>query len=189
MTVPTTPPAGGTFDLASGLTILRSTPAVLSELLAPLPEAWLDAHEGDGTWSARQVLRHLIWGEVDDWIPRVRLIYEYGEAQTFRAFDREAGFRHYERFGPGELLGEFARLRSESLHELERLHIGPDDLPRTGRHPEFGTVTLEQLLATWVTHDLTHITQIARVLTRHAGMSSGPWKAYFRVFAQSDGAR
>lgn len=169
------------FDLAGGFAVLRSTPAALSALLITLPDAWLDSNEGPGTWSPRQVVQHLIWGEVDDWVPRVQLLLEHGEHQAFRPFDREEGFRRYAGLAIGDLLSEFARLRKESLESLERLQVSSADLQRRGRHPDFGVVTLEQLLATWVTHDLTHLTQVARVLTKHSGAATGPWRAYFSL--------
>lgn len=172
------------FSLADGRLVLQQTPAVVTALLAPLPVTWLDANEGPGTWSARQVVEHLVWGDVDDWIPRVRMIKEHGATQTFRPFDREEGFRRYAGWSIERLLAEFAFCRVESLAALDAL-VSPADLAREGRHPEFGVVTIAQLLATWVTHDLTHITQIGRVLTRHAGRSAGPWRAYFSLLRQT----
>lgn len=171
----------GTFDLAASLTVLRSTPSALSALLAPLPDAWTEVNEGRGTWSPRQVVQHLIWGEVDDWLPRVRCIYDHGESQPFRPFDREEGFRRYAGLSLGELLAEFTRTRGESLYAIDRLHLDGADLQRSGRHPELGMVTLQQLLATWVTHDLGHLAQVTRVLTKHAGTWAGPWRAYFNL--------
>lgn len=174
-------------DVVTVERLLRQTPAVLTAWLQMLPDAWLDANEGAGTWSPRQVVMHLNWGEVDDWLPRVRMVCEHGTAQAFRPFDREEGFRRYAAWSIARLLDEFTRLRSESLAGLEQLSLGNADLAREGRHPEFGVVTLGQLLATWVTHDLTHMTQIGRVLTRHAGGATGPWRAYFSLLRERGG--
>lgn len=172
--------SGPAFSLADGRLVLQQTPSVVAALVASLPPAWLAADEGAGTWNPRQIVQHLVWADVDDWIPRVRMIMANGPTQAFRPFDREEGFRRYATWSIAHLLDEFARGRVESLATLDAL-VSPADLTREGRHPEFGVVTLGQLLATWVTHDLTHITQIARVLTRHAGQSAGPWRAYFSL--------
>lgn len=160
--------------------MLRQTPTTLTALLAPLPAAWLEANEGPGTWSPRQVVQHLIWGEVDDWIPRLRVVIEHGTERPFQPFDRQEGFRRYGDWPIERLLAEFARQRADSLAALDAL-VTVDDLGRQGRHPEFGVVTVTQLLATWLTHDLSHLTQIGRVLTRHAGRDAGPWRAYFSL--------
>jgi len=133
------------------------------------------------------ILRHLVWCEVDDWIPRVRLIREHGTAQVFRPFDREEGFRRYANWQVPRLLDEFSRLRAADLLDIDQLSLGPTDLAAKGRHPEFGPVTLEQMLATWMTHDLAHLTQVARVLTKDSGRHIGPWRAYFSML--QDGSR
>lgn len=173
-------PSNAGISLTDARLVLQHTPGVITALLAPLPPAWLDANEGPGTWSARQVVQHLVWGEVDDWIPRARIIKTHGTAQPFQPFDREEGFRRYADWSIDRLLAAFAECRAESLAALDAM-VGPDDLTREGYHPELGIVTMAQLLATWVTHDLTHITQIGRVLTRHAGQSAGPWRTYFSL--------
>jgi DinB superfamily len=169
------------FSFGDGRTVLQRTPAVLETWLRPLPPDLLEVDEGPGTWSPIQVLRHLVWGEVDDWVPRVRLILEKGSAEAFKPFDRELGFARYAAWSLEELLAEFARLRAANLEEIDRLALTSDRLNLEGRHPELGRVTMEQLLATWVTHDLAHVAQIARVLTRHYGEFIGPWRAYFSL--------
>ena len=179
--------ASDAISLATVQRALQQTPAVLAAWLHTLPDPWLDANEGAGTWSPRQVVMHLNWGEVDDWLPRVRMICEHGATQAFHPFDREEGFRRYAGWPIGQLLAEFTRLRSASLAGLTQLSLTEADLARHGRHPEFGVVTLGQLLATWVTHDLTHLTQIGRVLTRHSGRATGPWRAYFSLLRTSAG--
>jgi hypothetical protein len=160
---------------------LDATPSLLSAWLPRLPDALLHVNEGDGTWSPLQVLMHLAWGEVDDWMPRIRRLLDRGTSQSFTPFDREAGFQRYAGWTLDALLAEFARLRAGNLDDLDRLSLAAADLSKQGRHPEFGPVTLGELLATWATHDVAHITQIARVLTRHFGADAGPWKAYFSV--------
>ena len=170
------------FSLTEIRQVLTHTPASLDALLRPLPDALLDATEGPGTWSPKQVVAHLAWAEIDDWMPRVRRVLS-GEA--FSTFDREAGFTRYAGWPIGRLLDEFRSLRASSLTELDALAIPPASLQARGVHPEFGSVTLEQLLATWMTHDFAHVTQIARVLTRHYGQWAGPWKAYFSALKAS----
>jgi len=175
------------YSFSESRSLLESTPAVLRALLAPLPDRLLRATEGPGTWSPIDVLAHLAWGEVDDWLPRVRIILEHGADRPFTPFDREAGFAKYRGWSAGALLDEFARLRAESLASFDALGIEPGRLRLEGRHPELGRVTLEQLLATWVTHDLAHLAQIARVLARHHGQFVGPWRAFFSLLKESAG--
>lgn len=176
------PPSGAaaSFDLREARALLARTPAVLDAWLRGLPSAWLACHEGDGTWNAHDVVGHLVAGERMDWIPRVRHLLQHGEAVAFAPFDRFAQLR----WGPvdlGALLDEFAAARAASLRTLDELALSPADLERRGRHPEFGVVTLAQHLATWVAHDLTHVTQIARVMARRYAAAVGPWRAYLRV--------
>lgn len=158
---------------------LEVTPPVLSTLMLRLDPDLLQVNEGEGTWSPFQVVCHLAWGEVDDWIPRVRTLMERGTNEAFTPFDRVAGFSKYGDWPLPRLLDEFARLRSENLNALDALGLTAQDLSRQGLHPQLGIVTLEQLLSTWVTHDFAHLTQISRVLTRHHGAAVGPWRAFF----------
>jgi DinB superfamily len=169
------------FSIEDTRRVLAGTPGVLRALLTSLPERLLTVNEGDGTWSAMQVLAHLAWGERDDWVPRIRLTLDKGDAEPYRPFDREAGFAMYAGWPAGRLLDEFAELRKASLHTFDSLGLRPKDLSRKGRHPELGSVTLEQLLATWVTSDCAHIVQIARVQTKHHGQFAGPWRKYFSL--------
>ncbi len=160
--------------------LLRRTPTLVDAWLRGLPDRWLDVDEGPGTWSVRNVVGHLIEGERSDWLPRVRHLLRHGEAVAFPPFDRVA----QERRGPRsieELLDEFATMRAESLRELHAIGLTPTDLARTGRHPEFGVVTLRQHLATWVAHDQTHAMQIARIFGRSLAADVGPWRAYLRA--------
>lgn len=170
-----------TFDLDDARIHLRRTPDTLRALLTPLPVAWLTANEGQGTWSPEQVLRHLIWCEVDDWIPRARRIAQHGTAVPFSPFDREGGESRYGHLTVTELLDEFARLRSANLKALDDLELTGDSLTQTGMHPDLGPVTMAQLLATWVAHDLSHIVQISRTLATQYRDAVGPWRKYLRV--------
>jgi hypothetical protein len=171
------------FDLPGATAVLERTPGVLRSLLSGLPERWTRPNEGPETWSPFDVVGHLIDGEETDWMPRARRILQPapGASRRFEPYDR---FRHLT-VNAGkplaELLDRFARLRAANLAELSGLALGPEALRLTGEHPTFGAVTLEQLLATWVTHDLAHLAQIARVLTRHYGQFAGPWKRYFSL--------
>jgi len=175
------------FDLDAVRSQLARGPATLEQIVAPLPEAWLHMTEGPGTWSPLQIVRHLVWGEVDDWIPRARLILEHRGAVAFTPFDREAGESRYAGWSVNALLDEFGRLRADNLRTLDQFALGPAELAYQGRHPAFGTVTMAQLLATWAAHDLTHMTQILRVLTRQYREQVGPWRQYMRLL-QNDTA-
>lgn len=169
-----------TFDLAEAKALLANTPAALEGLLRDLPAAWLECTEGPDTWSPRVVLGHLIEGELHDWLPRVRHVLEHGESVPFPPFDRFSQLRREPRT-TALLLAEFRALRNASLRDLAALRLGPAELARSARHPEFGRVTLQQHLATWVAHDLTHVAQIARVMAKRYTTAVGPWRAYLRV--------
>lgn len=169
------------FDLESGRCVLERTPAVLRALLTGVPAEWAMADEGPDTFSPFDVVGHLIDGEETDWIPRARIILDQGSDRTFPPFDR---FRHRE-LNRGrateELLDRFARLRAESLAALDGFALGPGQLALTGEHPALGTVTLAQLLATWVVHDLGHVAQAARVMAKRYQSAVGPWRSYLPV--------
>jgi hypothetical protein len=165
--------------------VLERTPAVLRALLADLPEPWITAREGEGTWSPFDVVGHLIHGERTDWIPRAELILSRGEAVTFPVFDRFAMFEASRGRSLGELLDTFATLRAGNVARLRELVVTPADLDRRGRHPELGPVTLRQHLATWVAHDLSHIGQIVRVMARRYASAVGPWRAYLPLLGPS----
>ncbi len=161
--------------------VLARTPATLNALLLDLPEAWTTATEGSQTWSPYDVIGHLIHGEKTDWIPRLNRILEHGESLSFDAFDREAQFLSNHRESLPELLDEFAMLRRESLTRLYAVDLQPSQLGLTGTHPEFGPVTIRQLLATWTAHDLAHILQISRVMAKRLRVEVGPWSQYLSV--------
>lgn len=174
------------FNVEDSRRVLSGTPSVLRALLAPLPIHLLTVNEGEGTWNPMQVLAHLAWGERDDWMPRIRLTLDKGEAEPYRPFDREAGFTLYAGWPLERLLDEFAELRKASLHALDSVALRPEDLTRKGRHPELGTVTLQELIATWVTSDCAHLTQISRVLTKYHGQFVGPWRRYFSLLRDQE---
>ena len=169
------------FEIASGRRVLERTPAVLRALLTGMSAEWAMADEGPDTFSPFDVVGHLIDGEETDWIPRTRIILGQGPDRTFPPIDR---FRHRASTRGRtleELLDRFALLRAENLAALDRLTLGPEHLARTGEHPALGTVTLAQLLATWVVHDLGHVAQAARVMAKQYGSAVGPWSAYLPV--------
>jgi DinB family protein len=175
------------FVIEEGVAILARTPAALDALLRGLPDRWIAANEGDNTWSPFDVIGHLIHGERTDWMPRVRIILEHGETRTFDTFDRFAQFAASEGRTLASLLDEFATLRRENLRELASLRLTDGDLDRRGQHPAFGAVTLRQLLATWVAHDLDHVVQISRVLAHQYSTEVGPWTAYLRIISGQQG--
>jgi hypothetical protein len=175
------------FDIDEAIAILERTPATVDAMLRDLPDGWITANEGDKTWSPFDVVGHLIHGERTDWMERARIILEHGESTPFKKFDRFAQFRDSEGKTLSALLDEFAQLRAKNLRELRDLNLTGDQLDRRGRHPELGTVTLRQLLSTWVAHDLDHVTQIARVLAGQYSDEVGPWRAYLRVISGKQG--
>ena len=167
--------------------ILARTPATVDTLLRGLPDGWIAAHEGGDTWSPFDVVGHLIQGERTDWVPRVRIIVEQGEARAFDKFDRLAQFRESNGRTLASLLDEFASLRRDNLRELDAMRLTDADLDRRGRHPALGVVTLRQLLSTWVAHDLDHVVQISRVLAKQYSDEVGPWRAYLRIISGAQG--
>ena len=169
------------FDLGHTISLLSRTPAVLDALLRDLPETWALRNEGENTWSAFDVVGHLIHGERTDWMPRAGMILQSGEAQTFEPFDRWGHVRVSQGKSLGQLLEEFGGLRLENLIELRALNLRQEDLERRGRHPALGVVTLSELLATWAAHDLTHLHQISRVMAHQYREAVGPWSAYLGV--------
>jgi hypothetical protein len=166
--------------LKDAVAVLERTPASLRALLEGLPETWIGATEGDGTWSPYDVIGHLVHGERTDWMMRARYILA-GEMRSFEPFDRMAQFKESEGKSLGELLATFARLRRENLTVLSEMNLTDDDLTCKGQHPELGEVTLSQLLATWVVHDLDHVTQIARTMAKVYTETVGPWSAYLSI--------
>ena len=168
-------------SLTELIAVLTRTPATLTALLSGLPDVWVRRNEGNDTWSAYDVVGHLIFGERTDWMPRLRIILEDGESRPFEPFDRFAQFNESQGKPLEQLLEEFARLRQENLAALEAMNLQPDDMTRRGTHPALGVVTLSQLLATWAVHDLNHLHQISRVMAHQYRDAVGPWSAYLGV--------
>lgn len=169
------------FDLTAGIAVLERTPRTLRGMLGGLPPRLTTATEGPNTWSSYDVVGHLIHGERCNWIPRARLILAQGTERRFKPFDRTAMFRTSQGKTLDDLLDEFAEVRGDNLATLATWRLTDDQFDLTGEHPEFGTVTLRQLLATWVTHDLTHVSQITRVIAKQYGEAVGPWRAFLSV--------
>jgi len=169
------------FQLKHAVEILKQTPETLRSLLGGLSDPWILTNEGPGTWSPYDVVGHLIHGEETGWIPRVKIILEHGEARTFTPFDRFAFFQESKGKTLEELLAIFSSLRKKNLRELQELKLEPSQFELKGTHPEFGPVTLGQLLATWVVHDLAHIEQIVRTMAVQYRDNTGPWKAYLSI--------
>jgi hypothetical protein len=169
------------FNLQDTIALLTRTPATLDALLRDLPETWTHRNEGGETWTAYDVVGHLIHGERSDWMQRTRGILEHGDTRAFQPFDREAQQHASAGQSLPQLLDEFARLRVENLDALRGLHLQPQDFERRGRHPVFGVVTLGQLLATWAAHDLTHLHQLSRIMAHQYREAVGPWTRYLGV--------
>ncbi len=169
------------FRLNEAVELLRNTPGALRALLDQLSDTWVDCNEGADTWSPRDVVGHLIHGEEEDWIPRVRIILEQDRARTFDPFDRFALKQRVANKTLGELLDDFAGMRQRNLEILAGLDLASEQLALQGSHPEFGPVTLAQLIATWAAHDLSHICQLARTMAKRYDRAVGPWKAYLSI--------
>ena len=167
------------FVLDEAIPVLERTPAVISALLGELPEGWTRVDEGPDTWTPREVVAHLIHGERTDWIPRARIIIKQESYRRFDPFNRFAALKSDRPLK--DLLEEFDQLRSGNVATLHGWNLKEKDMELTGEHPELGTVTMRQLLATWVVHDLSHVAQITRTMARSYTEAVGPWTKYFRV--------
>jgi hypothetical protein len=169
------------FSLAEAMAVLTRTPGTLDALLRGLPNGWVRCNEGENTWNAFDILGHLVFAERTDWMPRVGIMLENGEARTFDPFDRFAQLKESQDKSLEQLLDDFARLRKENLAALRALNLQHQDLTRRGMHPALGVVSLSELLATWVVHDLTHVHQLSRVMAHQYRDAVGPWSAYLGV--------
>lgn len=168
-------------DLEATLALLARTPLALDPLLRGLPDVWTRASEGAGTWTVCDVVGHLIEGERMNWMPRARHILDLGERESFPPFDREAHRKEPQGSSLEQQLDCFARVRAGNVRDLRAWNLQPEQLARRGRHPSFGPVTLSQLLATWATHDLTHLHQITRILASQYREAVGPWIRFLGV--------
>ena len=168
-------------NLTDVIDLLNRTPAALNELLHGLPKNWTETNEGEHTWSPFDVVGHLIYGERVNWIPRAKMILEFGEGKVFEPFERFAQFEASQGKTMAALLEEFARVRQENICTLKAMNLTLEDLQQCGQHPEFGRVTLNELLATWAAHDLDHVVQISRTIAKGYQEAVGPWRAYLSV--------
>lgn len=168
-------------NIQDTIALLSRTPAALDALLRGLPERWTLRNEGENTWTPFDVIGHLIHGERTDWIPRTRRILQFGESRPFEPFDRLAQNQESKGKLLGQLLDEFARLRGDNIRELRAMNLKPEDFEKRGMHPALGSVTLSELLATWATHDLTHLHQISRIMAHQYREAVGPWSRFLGV--------
>jgi len=169
------------FQLEQAVEVLSQTPATVKSLLGNLSENWTSESENADDWSPFDIVGHFIHGEETDWIPRAEIILARGENTTFVPFDRFAQFESSKDKTLDELLETFAELRKENLEKLQKMRLTPEHLKLKGIHPELGEVNLEQLLSTWVVHDLTHIRQIAIVLAKKYSENVGVWREYLSI--------
>ncbi len=168
-------------NLEHTIALLTRTPAALNALLRDMPEGWTHRNEGENSWTILDVVGHLIHADRTDWMPRANTILQSGDAQPFAAFDRLGHRRESQGKSLPQLLDEFSAVRIESVAELRKLNLQPEDLNRRGRHPALGAVTLSELLATWAAHDLTHLHQISRIMAHQYRESVGPFSAFLGV--------
>ncbi|HET9212809.1 MAG TPA: DinB family protein [Thermoanaerobaculia bacterium] len=168
-------------DLAEAFDVLRRTPAVLDILLRGTSPSWNEATEGPDTWSPAEVVGHLIHADETDWMPRARMILDHGDSRPFEPFDRFGQSTRFAGWPLDRLLDRFAEVREATLEIVRSWNLTDAELALPGRHPELGAVTLRQLMATWVVHDLTHLSQISRVMARQYGEEVGVWREYLSI--------
>jgi len=169
------------FKLVSAIEVLERSPFVIEDMLKGLSTDWIMNNEGPDTWSPYDVVGHLIHGEKTDWVPRMEIILSDIDNKKFEPFDRFAQFKNSKGKSLQQLIDEFKELRKNGIEVLKSRKLTEQDLDKTGIHPEFGVVTLRQLLSTWVVHDLGHIAQIARVMAKQYKNETGPWRAYISI--------
>ncbi|GIP59878.1 DinB family protein [Paenibacillus woosongensis] len=169
------------FDMNEAIQVLKSTPGTLTSLLAGLSDNWLHTNEGEETWTPIQVIGHLIEGEKYNWIPRLELIIQQGAAVSFPPFDRYAHLTKESESSLDNKLSEFQKLRMQNLNRLQALVHTEEQLELKGNHPQFGTVKIRELLSTWVVHDLTHMSQILRIMAKRYNQDVGPWIEFLRI--------
>ncbi|MEF7564284.1 DinB family protein [Bacillus infantis] len=175
------------FKLGEAMEVLERTPQVLEILLGGLSPGWLGANEGEGTWNPVEVVDHLIEGEKHNWVPRLKFMLEKGEEESFPPFDRFSHLKKEEQT-VARKLHEFKEIRAENLALLRELMVTEDRLEAAGKHPEFGTVKARELVSTWAVHDLTHLSQIARVMAERYRKDVGPWVEYLGILSRNGNA-
>ncbi len=168
------------FSLKKSIELLERSPATYETLLSNLNYDWNKINEGENTWSAYNIIGHLIHGEKTDWIPRAEIIL-HKEDKNFEPYDRFAQDKLYNKQTFEELINEFKTLRVHNINILKSWKLTESDLNKEGIHPDLGTVNLKQLIATWTIHDMVHLNQISRVMVKHYGEDIGPWKKYVRL--------
>ncbi|WP_281975369.1 DinB family protein [Halobacillus litoralis] len=169
------------FQLNEAIEILERTPKTLESFLSGLSVNWMECDEGEGTWSPAQVVDHLIECERNNWIPRLKTIVEEGGNRVFPPFDREAHITNPSKTSFSHKLNEFKSLRLQNTEILSGMIISDTQFELTGKHPAFGEVKLSELISTWVVHDLTHISQIVRVMSERYREDVGPWEEYLGI--------
>ena len=170
------------FSLKNSMEILGRTPGILKQFLGDLSDEWTTMNEGEGTWSPRDVLQHLIYCEKVDWMPRTRMILSNNARKDFEPFNQHGHLEESNFVDPMPvLLQEFQTLRDQNVAELRNMNISEDDLAKTGIHPSFGEITLREMLSTWTVHDLNHIAQITRVMSNQYRSNVGPWVKFLRI--------
>ena len=172
------------YSVSKSVEVLERTPATLIQMLDGLPDDWVFNNEGEGTWSAYDVIGHLIHGDITDWLPRAQLILSHNPEKRFTPFDRFAQFEESKGKSLHQLLIEFQEIRRKNIEKLLELNIAEHDLSKTGIHPTFGEVTLSQLLSCWVVHDLDHISQVSRVMAKQYKTAVGPWVEFLKILRQ-----
>lgn len=168
------------FEIEKAVPVLERTPQVIEALLYGLDDEWVNSNEGNNTWAPYDIVAHLVYGEKTDWIPRTQIILGKG-SKEFVPFDMEGHVADSRGKTINQLLDEFKVLRKENLVLLQSMDLTNEALDRTGIHPMLGAVTLRQLLASWVVHDLTHIHQLSRVMAKQYNEAIGPWKQFMGV--------
>ncbi|WP_102028431.1 DinB family protein [Salirhabdus sp. Marseille-P4669] len=175
------------FTLNESIELLKSTPVTLKHFLTGLSDSWLHCNEGEGTWNTYEVIKHLIEAEHSNWIPRLTFIlHQQEKKEPFPPFDRFSHLNKDECKSMENLLNDFQAIRQQNIKELTHLVGEKDSFDQTGLHPEFGNVKVRELISTWVVHDLTHISQIVRVMANRYRDDVGPWIAYLSVLKKKD---
>ncbi|WP_175639086.1 DinB family protein [Metabacillus schmidteae] len=169
------------FSLKEAVEILERTPKTLPVFLTGVSHGWIHSNEGEGTWNVKEVIEHLIEAEKHNWIPRLEFILREGDRQPFPAFDRYSHLQNVTEASIDELLEEFTEIREENIKILVKLVQTENQLKKVGYHPALGTVKVRELISTWAVHDLTHLSQIVRVMANRYREDVGPWQEYLGV--------
>ncbi|HEY1040177.1 MAG TPA: DinB family protein [Bacteroidia bacterium] len=172
------------FSIEHSIQILERTPQSLRSLLYKLDENWTQNNEGGETWSPYDVIGHLVHCDEENWIPRIEVVLSDSAVRKFEPLNRFAQFEKSKGKNINELLDHFVGIRHSSMAKLKILNITNEQLSKTAIHPEFGSVSLSQLISAWVVHDLDHISQITRVMAKQYKAEVGPWIQYMRILNQ-----